>query len=126
MLRSRIPSLIVLLICVFVTNAVAQDEGGRRGRRGGDRSGDDKEKKKDGIKPYDKVVTKEAKTDTGLFIVHRIDDKLLYEIPRGALAQDFLWVTQISKTQSGFGYAGTPVRNSRVASGMSARSNARR
>ena len=31
-----------------------------------------KEKK---IKPYDKVITKEAVSDSGLFIVHRLDGK---------------------------------------------------
>ena len=37
--------------------------------------------KKDKIQPYSKVVTKDAITDNGLFNVHVVDDKHLYEIP---------------------------------------------
>ncbi len=88
--------------------------GGRRGNRGGgDNGGDegDKDKKKDAIKPYDEVITEEAETDTGLFIVHRIGEKLFFEIPPGELETELLWVTQVEKTQSGFGFGGTAVGN---------------
>ncbi len=61
------------------------------------------------IKPYDEIVTAEAKSDAGLFMVHRIDEKILYEIPTDALTKDFLWVTQIEKTGAGSGYGGSPV-----------------
>jgi hypothetical protein len=61
------------------------------------------------IKPYDEVVTKEAKSDPGLFLVHRIGDRVLYEIPESAFGQDLLWVTQLAATQSGYGYGGSPV-----------------
>ena len=61
------------------------------------------------IKPYDEIVTAEAKSDAGLFMVHRIDEKILYEIPTDALTKDFLWVTQIEKTGAGNGYGGSPV-----------------
>ncbi len=37
--------------------------------------------KKGAILPYNKVITKDAKTDEGLFKVHIVDDKYLYEIP---------------------------------------------
>ena len=35
---------------------------------------------KNDIKPYGKVITKEAKTDEGLFAIHKVDDKYFYEI----------------------------------------------
>ena len=44
-----------------------------------------------------KVITKDAKTTPGVFTVHRIKDKVLYEIPKGELGKDFLWVSQIAK-----------------------------
>ncbi|MEX2362503.1 MAG: DUF5118 domain-containing protein, partial [Balneolaceae bacterium] len=34
-----------------------------------------------GIKPFSKVITSEAKTDDGLFNVHWVSEKLYYEIP---------------------------------------------
>jgi Met-zincin/Domain of unknown function (DUF5117)/Domain of unknown function (DUF5118) len=58
------------------------------------------------IKPYDRVITKDAKSDDGLFTVHRIKDKIFYEIPKSQLNKEFLWVTQIAKTTNGVGYGG--------------------
>ena len=71
----------------------------------------DEEKKPETIKPYHKVITKEAKSDPGLFLVHRVDDKFYFEIPTNEFGKEFLWVTQIERTQAGFGYGGTPVGN---------------
>jgi hypothetical protein len=57
-------------------------------------------------KPYDRVITKDAKSDTGVFTVHRIKDRVFYEIPASALDKEFLWVTQIARTTLGVGYGG--------------------
>ena len=65
--------------------------------------------KESAIKPYDEVITAEAKSSKGLFLVHRIGDKVFYEIPTELLGKPMLWVTQIEKTQSGYGYGGSPV-----------------
>jgi Met-zincin/Domain of unknown function (DUF5117)/Domain of unknown function (DUF5118) len=65
--------------------------------------------KESSIKPYDEVITSEAKSTKGLFLVHRIADKVFYEIPTEVLGKPMLWVTQIEKTQSGYGYGGSPV-----------------
>ena len=62
-----------------------------------------------GIRPYADVVTKEAVTDAGLFKVHRIAERVLYEIPSAALGKELLWVTTFSKTQTAYGYGGTEV-----------------
>ncbi len=64
---------------------------------------------KSGIKPYDDVITKEAKTQVGLFRVHRIKDTIFYELPPGEVGKDMLWVTQLDATQAGFSYGGMPV-----------------
>jgi hypothetical protein len=56
--------------------------------------------------PYDKVITKEAKTAKGLFTVHQIKDAYYYEIPKSELGKDFLWNSQIAKTTIGVGYGG--------------------
>ncbi|TJY31840.1 zinc-dependent metalloprotease [Pontimicrobium aquaticum] len=56
--------------------------------------------KKGDIQPYSKVVTKDAKTDDGLFKVHKIDDKYLYEIPDSLLGREMLVVTRIAKNTS--------------------------
>ena len=74
-------------------DAQAQDAGGGRGGRAPEPQ----------IRPYDRVITKEAKSDDGVFTVHRIKDRLYYEIPKGALGKEFLWVSQIAKTTLGAG-----------------------
>lgn len=62
--------------------------------------------KKGGIQPYDKVITKEAKTDEGLFDVHTLDKKYFFEIPNDMLGRDMLMVTRIAKTAAGLGFGG--------------------
>ncbi|HKC88506.1 MAG TPA: DUF5117 domain-containing protein, partial [Blastocatellia bacterium] len=63
------------------------------------------------IKPYDKVITKDAKSDEGVFTVHRIKEKVYYEIPKRELDKEFLWVSQIAKTTLGVGYGGQAMGN---------------
>jgi hypothetical protein len=62
--------------------------------------------KKDAIKPYDKVVTKDHKTDEGLFKVHTKNNAYLFEIPDSLLQREMLMVTRIAKTASGIGFGG--------------------
>lgn len=62
--------------------------------------------KKDAIKPYEKVITKDAKTDEGLFTVHKLDDKYFYEIPDSLFGREMLMVTRIAKTANGLGFGG--------------------
>jgi hypothetical protein len=56
--------------------------------------------------PYDRVITKEAKTTKGLFTVHQVKERYYYEIPKSELGKDFLWNSQIAKTAVGVGYGG--------------------
>jgi hypothetical protein len=63
------------------------------------------------IRPYDRVITKDAKSDEGIFTVHRIKDKIFYEIPKDRLDREFLWVSQIAKTTLGAGYGGQSAGN---------------
>ena len=62
--------------------------------------------KKGDIQPYNKVITKDAKTDEGLFLIHEIDGKFMYEIPDSLFDKEMLMVTRISKTASGIGFGG--------------------
>ena len=63
-------------------------------------------RKKGGIQPYNKVITKKAKTDKGLFNTHVIEDKHFYEIPDSLFGREMLMVTRISKTAKGIGFGG--------------------
>lgn len=61
-------------------------------------------KKKQGkIKPYDKVITKEAVSDDGLFKVHKVGEKYYFEIPNTHLGKDMLLVSRIAKLPANLG-----------------------
>jgi hypothetical protein len=62
--------------------------------------------KKGDIKPYNKVITKAAETDEGLFKVHKVDKTYFYEIPDSLFGREMLMVTRIAKTAAGMGFGG--------------------
>src|SRR5438067_3833025 len=65
--------------------------GGFGGRGGGAAASPDPQ-------PYDRVITKEAKTTKGLFTVHQVKERYYYEIPKGELNRELFWNSQIAKT----------------------------
>ena len=73
--------------------------GGFGGRGGGGGAAADPQ-------PYDRVITKEAKTTKGLFTVHQIKERYYYEIPKSELNRELFWNSQIAKTTLGAGYGG--------------------
>lgn len=56
--------------------------------------------------PYEKIIPKDAISKSGIFTVHKVKDKYYYEIPKGELNKEFLWVTRLARTTSGVGYSG--------------------
>jgi hypothetical protein len=62
-------------------------------------------------RPYERVITKEAKSQAGIFTVHRIGERFYYEIPRAQLGKEFLWVSQIARTTLGAGEGGQAAGN---------------
>ena len=63
----------------------------------------------DAPKPYNQVITAGTVTDSGVFIVHRIGEKLYYEIPRAMLGRQFRMVVDRRGTIRGVGYAGEQI-----------------
>lgn len=67
-------------------------------------------------RPYKEVITDKARTDEGMFKVHRVDDKWYFEIPDSLLNRDILIVSRLSKSAAGLsngftGYAGDIINN---------------
>lgn len=60
-------------------------------------------KSESGIKEYSKVITKNAISDEGLFIVHKVDKKYYFEIPNKYLDKDMLLVSRLSKLPANLG-----------------------
>ncbi len=87
----------------------ADQESDEKGEDKGEAPADKKKKKDSKIKPYDEVITEDAKTDIGFFRTHIVKDKLYFEIPPDAMDVELVWVAQIEQTTSGNSYAGMPV-----------------
>jgi hypothetical protein len=96
----------ILSLCI---TAAAQDKAKTKNEKAKEvKAKKEKGKKKNKFKEYDEVITKEAKTKKGIITTHMVDENLYYEIPAKVIGKEFLWVTQLSKAQTGFGYSGTP------------------
>jgi hypothetical protein len=78
-----------------------QDNAAGRGNQAGGRGANAQQPR-----PYNQVIPSTAKTDDGVFKVHRVNDQLYYEIPKKELGKDFLWVNQLKRTVNGSGYGG--------------------
>jgi hypothetical protein len=101
MRNRRLFSWMCFLLVTCFAGAGLAAEGGGEGKK--------EAKKEEGkLKPYDEVITEKAETKVGLFRVHRLEDKLFYEILPRSLDKDLLWVTQIAETAAGSSYAGMP------------------
>jgi hypothetical protein len=52
-------------------------------------------------RPYEDVITKEAKTHNGVFKVHEIGERILFEVPKNMLGRDLMMSVQVIRTPSG-------------------------
>lgn len=102
--------LVVLFVFGLAVDAEAQRKKKKKNKKGKtEQVAKPKPKprpKKGEIQPYNKVVTKDMKTDDGLFKVHSKDQKFLFEIPDSLMEREMLMVTRIAKTASGIGFGG--------------------
>ena len=104
--------LLALSVAMAPGAALAQDPP-QDPPAGGGRGGGGQQAREPEIRPFDRVITKDAKSDDGIFTVHRIRDRVYYEIPQDKLGREFLWVSQIAKTTLGAGYGGQAAGNPR-------------
>ncbi len=51
-------------------------------------------------KPYDTVITSEAKTQRGMLVTHQVGDKLYFEIPASELGKDMLIVGRYARASA--------------------------
>ena len=97
---NKIGYVFVLLSLVFSNSIEAQKLKKKKAKQATEAV---KAKPKKGIKPYAEVITKEAKSDEGVFTVHQIAEDYFYEIPITYLNKDMLWVSRIAQIQNGLG-----------------------
>jgi hypothetical protein len=58
------------------------------------------------IRPYNRVITREAETERGVFATHRVGDRLYFEIPDSTMGREMLLATRIARTADQIGYGG--------------------
>lgn len=98
--------ILTLALCslVLLSCATAQSTGKKKNNSTTAQAKTDPPKKNNGkIKDYDKVITKDAISDEGLFVVHLVDNKYYFEIPMEYLNTDMLLVSRFSKLPSNLG-----------------------
>ena len=101
-LRKSAFAIIALAICTVSTAQPKSDSTRKSGSNG------------KGPKPYKEVVPPTASSDWGLFTVHKVEDRYLFEIGDSLLGRDILVVNRISRASAGmrngfFGYAGDQI-----------------
>ena len=118
----KLRNLFLLCSIAFLTSsAVAQRNNGNRPPAAGADTSRPKPpaRKPSEPKPYKEVITEEAKTQRGLFTVHKIDDKYFFEITDEAFNRDILVVSRLSKSGADLranfiGYAGDQINNETI------------
>jgi hypothetical protein len=95
-----LPALLVVVLLAAAgcagLNQAAQQQSSQQQQQAGD----------DDLKPFSEVVPESAERDSGLFITHRTDEELFYQIPDTMLGEEMLMVTRIAKTAEDIGYGG--------------------
>ncbi len=64
------------------------------------------ERSRTGMVPYAEAVPDTAISSPGLFTVHRVGDRYLYEIPNEKLGREMILITRVTQTASGIGFGG--------------------
>ncbi|MBT8284488.1 MAG: zinc-dependent metalloprotease, partial [Flavobacteriaceae bacterium] len=104
MIKKLLPKLLIILLLVGYSQSTEAQLFKKKKKT--EASKPEAKTKKGDPEPYDKVITKDAVTDSGLFDVHKVDDSHFYEIPDSLFNREMLMVSRISKTASGIGFGG--------------------
>lgn len=96
--RAAMSALVTLLILASASSCLAQniDTAAIRALAGAH-----KDSSKTKMKPYKEVVPASARTSRGLFVIHKVDDRWLAEIPDSLLGRDMLVVNRIVRAPGG-------------------------
>ncbi|WP_299274545.1 zinc-dependent metalloprotease [uncultured Psychroserpens sp.] len=94
---------LTLLFCLMPMSQQAQSKRKKKKNQKAEVTAPPPKKKQGKIKDYDKVITKDAITDDGLFKVHKVGEKYFFEIPNDHLGKDMLLVSRIAKLPANLG-----------------------
>ncbi|MFT6336626.1 MAG: hypothetical protein ACI86M_002325 [Saprospiraceae bacterium] len=63
------------------------------------------------MKPYKKIITKKAESQTGLFTVHKVKEDWFFEIPDSLLEEEILVTSRVSGFVKGLNFGGAGVKS---------------
>lgn len=113
--------LTVLMLVAGLSSAIAQQRPGTPNPSGGtpaavpgQRGGGGATPPRQEPKPYKEVITEKAISHTGLFTVHKVEDKWFFEIPDSIFGRDILVSTRYGKTAAGGNYGGEQVNQQTI------------
>ncbi|MGQ0764300.1 MAG: zinc-dependent metalloprotease [Gemmatimonadota bacterium] len=96
------------------TNTTGQPQTGEAAQAAGQQGGPAATPGEPQPRPYNRVITPQARTRNGLFRVHQIGSRLYFEIPRAALNKEMLLVVRGARTPVNTSYAGQQIGQRRV------------
>lgn len=99
------------MACILVgytTDLTAQK---KKKKKKGDETEQTKKPKKNGIKPYEEIITEDAITDEGLIVSHQVGDDFYFEIPDSLLEKEILIVSRISGHVKGLNFGGAGMKS---------------
>jgi len=111
---------LVALFCMGLllagsNDALAQKKKNRKGKKGAKTTSKTPPKRRararGGIKPYAQVITKDAKSDPGLFTYHKVKTKHYFEIPSTLLDKEMLIVSRIAGITQGLTFGGAGMKS---------------
>lgn len=108
---NKLTLLFLLLFLGVSTTNFAQDKK-EDAKEGTEETDKDKKKKPiSKIKPLIDIITEEAKSDTGLFTVHKMGDKYFFEMPNDLLNKELLVVSRISGHVKNLNFGGAGMKS---------------
>ncbi len=107
-----LPSFLLLLLSLFL---IPNDGNAQfflcKSKKKTTKKKENTKNKKGQIKPYGKVITKDAVSQEGLFTVHKVKDKWYFELPDSLLEKELLVVSRISGFVKGLNFGGAGVKS---------------
>lgn len=100
-----------LLLTMSTNDAQAQRKKKNRKGKKGQTAAPKKRRARGGIKPYSQVITKDAKSDAGLFTYHLVKTKHYFEIPSDLLDKEMLIVSRIAGITQGISFGGAGMKS---------------
>jgi hypothetical protein len=119
-LKYRSIILVGLLLTIGMTNAFSKSKKlSHKKEVGQSISGPDSSQGLNKPQPYDKIITAEAESFKGAFIVRKVKDKYYFEIPDSIIGRDFQVISRIAKGPAVFqrspeGFAGNVLGNMQI------------